>query len=65
MGKVDDPIQRRRQKTMIDDLPTAIQKSYFMLSDAERAILNTTLAKYRAGQSEPIRAVHHLSGWSQ
>ena len=35
-------------------LPTAIQKSYYMLSDAQRAILNTALAKYRAGQSEPI-----------
>ena len=25
-----------------------------MLSDAERAILNTALEKYRAGQSDPI-----------
>jgi plasmid replication initiation protein len=35
-------------------LPTAVQKSYFMLSDAERAILNTALEKCQAGQSEPI-----------
>jgi len=43
---------------MIDDLgevlPTAVQKSYFMLSDAERAILNTALEKYLPGQLEPI-----------
>jgi hypothetical protein len=31
-----------------------VQKSYFMLSDAERAVLNTALDKYRPGQSEPI-----------
>jgi hypothetical protein len=35
-------------------LPTSVQKSYFMLSDAERAVLNTALGKYRPGQSEPI-----------
>jgi plasmid replication initiation protein len=35
-------------------LPTSVQKSYFMLSDAERAILNSALEKYRAGKSEPI-----------
>jgi hypothetical protein len=43
---------------MIDELgevlPTAVQKSYFMLSNVERAILDTALEKYRAGQSEPI-----------
>jgi hypothetical protein len=35
-------------------LPTGVQKSYFMLSEAERAVLNTALGKYRAGRSEPI-----------
>ena len=35
-------------------LPTSVQKSYFMLSNAERAVLDTALEKYRAGQSEPI-----------
>ena len=35
-------------------LPTSVQKSYFMLSDAERGVLNTALEKYRPGQSEPI-----------
>ena len=35
-------------------LPTSVQKSYFMLSDAERYVLNTALEKYRPEQSEPI-----------
>ena len=35
-------------------LPTSVQKSYFMLSDIERAVLNTALEKYQPGQSEPI-----------
>jgi hypothetical protein len=35
-------------------LPTGVQKSYFMLPDAERAVLNTALEKYQPGQSEPI-----------
>jgi len=30
------------------------QKSYFMLSDAGRTVLNTALEKYRPGQTEPI-----------
>ena len=58
MGTVKDPIQRRRRQTVKDDfgevLPTGVQKSYFMLSKAERAILNTALEKYQPGQSEPI-----------
>ena len=36
------------------DLPTGVQKSYFMLSEAERAVLNTALEKYRPGQSEAV-----------
>jgi hypothetical protein len=51
-------IRRRPRKTYDRDLrevlPTGVQKSYLMLSDAERAILNTALDKYRPGQTEPI-----------
>jgi plasmid replication initiation protein len=42
------------RKGIAEFLPTSIQKSYFMLSDAERDVLNTAVEKYRAGQSEPI-----------
>jgi hypothetical protein len=35
-------------------LPTSVQKSYFMLSDAERAVLNIALEKYRPCQSNPV-----------
>jgi hypothetical protein len=58
MRKVNDPIQRRRRESVKNDLgevlPTGVQKSYFMLADAERGVLNTALEKYRPGQSEPI-----------
>ena len=52
-------IQRRPRKTATDNgleqfLPTSVQKSYFMLSDAERDVLNSALEKYRPGQAEPI-----------
>jgi hypothetical protein len=52
-------IQRRPRKTVTDNgleqfLPTSVQKSYFMLSDAERDVLNTALEKYQPGQAEPI-----------
>jgi hypothetical protein len=43
-----------RLPNSVTDLPTGVQKSYFMLSDAERAVLNTALGKYRLGQFEPI-----------
>src|SRR5690348_3690041 len=60
MGKTNDPIKRRRRETLKDDLgevlPTGVQKSYFMLSNAERTVLNTALEKYRPGQYEPILA---------
>jgi plasmid replication initiation protein len=46
-------IQRRLPKN-VTDLPTGVQKSYFMLSEAERGVLNTALEKYRPGQSEPL-----------
>ena len=51
---------RRRPSNGVTDkglerfLPTSVQKIYFMLSDAERAILNTALGKYQPGQSKPI-----------
>jgi hypothetical protein len=45
---------RRRLPNSVADLPTGVQKSYFMLSEAERAVLNTVLEKYRPGQSELI-----------
>jgi hypothetical protein len=35
-------------------LPVGVQKSYLMLSPAERTILNTALEKYRPGQSDLI-----------
>jgi hypothetical protein len=42
------------EKGLEQFLPTSVQKSYFMLSDAERKVLNSALEKYRPGQSEPI-----------
>jgi hypothetical protein len=53
MRKAKRSIQRRLPDS-VADLPTSVQKSYFMLSDAERAVLNTALEKYQPGQSEPI-----------
>ena len=51
--------QRQSRKVATDKglkqfLPTAVQKSYFMLSDAERAVLNAALEQYRPGQAAPI-----------
>jgi hypothetical protein len=48
--------QRREagQRDLAQFLPTSVQKSYFMLSAAERAVLNSALEKYRRRQSEPI-----------
>ena len=45
---------RRRLLNRVTDLPTGVQKSYFMLTEGERAVLNTALEKYRPGQSESI-----------
>jgi hypothetical protein len=52
-------IQRRSRKVVRDkdpeqSLPTSVQKSYFMLSVAERTVLNNGLSKYRSGHTEPI-----------
>jgi plasmid replication initiation protein len=35
-------------------LPTSVQKSYFMLSRSERAVLDTALQKYRPGRTDLI-----------
>ena len=50
MGTAKKSIPRQRERF----LPTGVQKSYFMLSDAERSVLNTALEKYQPGRSEPI-----------
>jgi plasmid replication initiation protein len=52
-------IQKRRPKGAIrkglpEPLPTFVQKSYFMLGERERDLLNRALSKYRPGRSEPI-----------
>lgn len=57
MGKAK--IRDRRPKNVIrkglpESLPTFVQKSYFMLGDKERDVLNHALEKYRPGRSEPI-----------
>src|SRR5258707_8254419 len=59
MGTAKGSVQLRRprkvtRKGLGEFLPTSVQKSYFMLSDAERKVLNTALEKYRPGQAEPI-----------
>ena len=59
MGRAKGSTQRRRsdsviRKGLIESIPNSVQKSYFMLSDAERGVLNIALEKYRAGQSDPI-----------
>jgi plasmid replication initiation protein len=60
MGKTKTPIQKKKRpkgvirKGLPESLPTSVQKSYFMLTDAERNVLNIGLQKYRPGQSEPI-----------
>jgi hypothetical protein len=42
------------RKGLAEALPTSVQKSYFLLKDAERNVLNIALGKYRPGQSDPI-----------
>ena len=58
MGKEKLSSSRRRhhvkRKDLEESLPTGVQKSYFMLGDKERDVLNRALEKYRAGRSEPI-----------
>jgi plasmid replication initiation protein len=50
MGTAKKSIRRRLERF----LPTGVQKSYFMLSDAERTVLNTALDKYQPEQADPI-----------
>jgi plasmid replication initiation protein len=59
MGTAKSPQARRPPNSVTSNgleqfLPTSVQKSYFMLPKAERALLNTALEKYRAGQSGPF-----------
>jgi hypothetical protein len=59
MGTMKASVQLRRprnvtRKGLEEFLPTSVQKSYFMLSDAERKVLNSALEKFRPGQSELI-----------
>jgi plasmid replication initiation protein len=49
MGIAKKAIRRRPER-----FPTGVQKSYFMLSDAERTVLNKALEKYQPGRSEPV-----------
>jgi hypothetical protein len=58
-GQTKALIPKRRPKSAIrkglpESLPTSVQKSYFMLGDKERDVLNRALEKYRPGRSEPI-----------
>src|ERR1700736_880875 len=59
MATAKNSIQRRLPDSIIDkgleeSLPIGVQKSYFMLTEPERNLLNSALEKSRAGQSEPI-----------
>jgi hypothetical protein len=52
-------IQRQQRPSVIrkglgEFLPTSVQKSYFLLSNAEREVLNSALEKYQPGESKPI-----------
>jgi hypothetical protein len=57
MGKAK--IQNRPQKVVIrrghaEALPTSVKKTYFLLGEPERNLLNLALSKYRPGRSEPV-----------
>jgi hypothetical protein len=59
MATAKSSIQRRLPDSVVDkgleeSLPIGVQKSYFMLTESERNLLNFALEKYRPGQSEPI-----------
>jgi hypothetical protein len=57
MGTAKGSVQRRRQprnvtrKGLGEFLPTSVQKSYFMLSNGERELLNGALEKYQPSSS--------------
>jgi plasmid replication initiation protein len=59
MGRTKGSNKRRRTESVIrkglpESLPNGVKKSYFMLGDEERHVLNLGLQKFRSGQSEPI-----------
>jgi hypothetical protein len=59
MATAKSSIQRRLPDSVVDkgleeSLPIGVQKSYFMLTETERNLLNFALERYRPGQSEPI-----------
>jgi hypothetical protein len=55
IGKAKASIQRPRPDTVVrKGLPTFVQKSYFMLGEPERDVLNHALEQYRPGRTEPI-----------
>jgi plasmid replication initiation protein len=59
MTTAKSSIQRRLPDSVVDkgleeSLPIGVQKSYFMLSEIERDLLNHALEQYRPGQAEPI-----------
>jgi len=59
MATAKSSIQRRLPDSLLDKgleetLPIGVQKSYFMLPEAERSLLNFALEKYRPGQNNPI-----------
>src|ERR1700676_5142456 len=59
MATAKGSIQRQQRRSGIrkglgEFLPTCVQKSYFLLSNAEREVLNSALEKYQPGESEPI-----------
>jgi hypothetical protein len=59
MATAKSSMQRRLPDSVIDkgleeSLPIGVQKSYFMLTETERNMLNSALEKYRPGQSAPI-----------
>jgi hypothetical protein len=50
----DRPPKGAIRKGLPESLPAFVQKSYFMLGERERDVLNLALSKYRPGRSEPI-----------
>ena len=64
MGRAKGSIQRRPlhsviRKGLAGFLPTSVQKSYFLLSNAERDVLNRALEQYRPDRSDPILVGGH------
>ena len=53
-AKIQSRPKNAIRKGLPESLPTFVQKSYFMLGERERDVLNLALSKYRPGRSEPI-----------